>query len=88
MEGGDLRWRGRGVIAGGEERSLVKGSDRFWRGDGGERSQVEGSGLRWREAFACGGKRSQMTGSNRWWRERLQVEGSGLVWRVKESDRW
>jgi hypothetical protein len=44
------RWLWREAIAGGgERRSLVEGSDRWWRGanaGGGERSQVEGSDRR------------------------------------------
>ena len=54
---------------------------------GGKRSQVEGSGLRW--------KQSEVEGSDRWWRgavsseeERSQVEGSGLRWRGAITGGW
>ena len=45
----------KGAIAGGGEWSQVEGSYHWWRG----RSQVEGSGLRWRGAIAGGGERSR-----------------------------
>ena len=55
---------------------------------GGQRSQAEGSGLRWRGAISGGGERTQVQESGLRRRgavsgggERSEVKGSGLRWR-------
>ena len=58
-------------------------------GEAGERSQVEGSGLRWRGlrgAVSGGGERSLMEGSG--FRRRGTVSGGEERSQVEGSDRW
>ena len=66
VEGSDIRWRG----------------TRIWReaiGGGGEKSEVERSDCRCREAISSGGQLSLVEGAmeGRW--ERSQMEGSDLA---------
>ena len=66
----------------------MEGIDCWWRGavsGRGERSLVEGSGLKRWGAVSGGGAWSQVEGSDRWWRvavsgggERSLVAGNGL----------
>ena len=79
------------IVSGGGKRSQLEGRVCWWRwsglseGERGERSQVEGSGLRCGEAVSGVGERSPVEESSLRWRgaiagggERSQVEASGL----------
>ena len=70
IAGGEERFLVEGAIAGGGERSLVDENGNRWRlsSRGGELSQAELSGLRWKGAIAAG--------EVLW-----QVDWSGLRWR-------
>ena len=48
---------------------------------GAERSQVEGSGLRWKGEFSGGGERSLVKGSGLRWRRAIAVGGERSRWR-------
>ena len=89
MEGSGLRWRG--------ARSLVNGSERWWRGaiagggerslaegSAGERSLVEGRGLRWSGAIAGGGEQCHVEGSDS--RLRGAISGGGERSQVEGSN--